>query len=99
MVIFKGTNFYPRQIESLILQSAGLGPEYQVLLERGAGGDRLAVLVESREGGVAGEARRLEQAIRARLNLTAEVRVLKEGELPRSPGKAVRVVDRRHAAS
>src|SRR4029453_8407477 len=48
MVIFRGTNFYPRQIESLILQRPGVSHEYQILLEPGPGGDRLAVLVEVR---------------------------------------------------
>jgi phenylacetate-CoA ligase len=98
MVIFKGTNFYPRQIESLILKRPGAGPEYQIVLERGPGGDRLAVLVEARPEFETTQARQLEQEIRALLNLTAEVRVLKDGELPRPPGKAVRVVDRRNAA-
>jgi phenylacetate-CoA ligase len=42
MVIFHGVNFYPRQIESLILSQPGAGPEYQIVLERAAGGsDRL----------------------------------------------------------
>ncbi len=34
MVIFRGTNFYPRQIESLILRRPGVGHEYQIVLER-----------------------------------------------------------------
>jgi phenylacetate-CoA ligase len=99
MVIFKGTNFYPRQIESLILPRHGVGHEYQILLERGSGGDRLIVLVEAGSGFAVSEARRLEQDIRTRLTLTAEVRVLREGEIPRPQGKAVRVVDRRQTAS
>src|SRR5213593_2067181 len=95
MVIFKGTNFYPSQIESLILRRPGASHEYQILLERGPGGDRLAVLVEARPEFQMVEAERLQQDIRARLDLTAEVRVLREGEIPRPQGKAVRVVDRR----
>ena len=97
MVIFKGTNFYPSQIESLILRRPGASHEYQILLERGPGGDRLAVLVEARPEFQMVEAERLQQDIRARLDLTAEVRVLREGEIPRPQGKAVRVVDRREA--
>jgi phenylacetate-CoA ligase len=99
MVIFKGTNFYPRQIESVLLRHPGVSHEYQIVLERGPGGDRLAVLVEVRPEFDAAGVWRLEQTIRARVNVTAEIRVLKEGELPRTQGKAVRVVDRRHAAS
>src|SRR5213594_2827374 len=97
MVIFKGTNFYPSQIESLILRRPGASHEYQILLERGPGGDRLVVLVDARPEFQMVEAERLQQDIRARLDLTAEVRVLREGEIPRPQGKAVRVVDRREA--
>jgi phenylacetate-CoA ligase len=99
MVIFKGTNFYPRQIESLILKCPGLGPEYRIELDREAGGDRLAIVVEACPDVHVLEAQRLEREIRAQLNLTAEVRLLKQGEIPRAPGKAVRVVDRRHASA
>jgi len=95
MVIFKGTNFYPRQLESLILKRPGVSHEYQILLERGPGGDRLTVLVEAGPDFAIADARRLQQDIRAQLGLTAEVRVLTEGEIPRPQGKAVRVVDRR----
>jgi phenylacetate-CoA ligase len=99
MVIFKGTNFYPRQIESLILQRPGVSHEYQILLERGPGGDRLTVLVEVRPAFDATEAARLRHEIHAQLNLTAEIRVLPEGEIARPQGKAVRVVDRRRTGS
>jgi phenylacetate-CoA ligase len=97
MVIFKGTNFYPRQIESLILQRPGVSHEYQILLEPGPGGDRLAVLVEVRPEFKTIEADRLRHEIHAQLNLTAEIRTLSEGEIVRPQGKAVRVVDRRQA--
>jgi phenylacetate-CoA ligase len=97
MLIVRGTNFYPRQIESLILRRPGVSHEYQILLERGPGGDRLAVLVEVRPEFQMIEAERLQQEIRTQLNLTAEIRVLSEGEILRPQGKAVRVVDRRDA--
>ena len=50
MVIFRGVNFYPRQIESLVLGRPGVGHEYQIVLERAAGGDQCTVLFEVREG-------------------------------------------------
>lgn len=96
MVIFRGVNFYPRQIESLLLQQPGVGHEYQIVLERTAGGsDRLALLLEAREGFAESGLTRLRHALRERLNLSPEITLLKEGEIPRAPGKAVRVVDRR----
>jgi phenylacetate-CoA ligase len=96
MVIFRGVNFYPRQIESLLLQQPGAGPEYQIVLERAAGGsDRLALLLEAAEGFAESGLPRLRHALRERLNLSPEITLLKEGGIPRAPGKAVRVVDRR----
>jgi phenylacetate-CoA ligase len=96
MVIFRGVNFYPRQVESLILAQPGAGHEYQIVLDRAPGGsDRLALLLEAREGFAEAGLPRLRQALRERLNLSPEITLLKEGELPRPPGKAVRVVDRR----
>ena len=48
MVIFRGVNFYPRQIESLVLKQSGVGHEYQIVLDRAPGGsDRLALLIEA----------------------------------------------------
>jgi phenylacetate-CoA ligase len=96
MVIFRGVNFYPRQIESLLLAQPGAGPEYQIVLERAPGGsDRLTLLLEAQEGFAETGLPRLRHALRERLNLSPEITVLAAGELPRPPGKAVRVVDRR----
>ena len=98
MVIFRGVNFYPRQIESLLLKLPGVGHEYQIVLDRAPGGsDRLALLLEAREGFAEAGLSRLRTELRERLNLNPEITLLKEGELPRPPGKAVRVVDRRQA--
>ena len=96
MIIFRGVNFYPRQIESLLLQQPGAGPEYQIVLDRAPGGsDRLVLRLEAFEGFAEGGLPRLQRALRERLNLSPEITVLKAGEIPRAPGKAVRVVDRR----
>lgn len=96
MVIFRGVNFYPRQVESLILREPGAGPEYQILLDRAAGGsDRLALLLEAHEGFADTGLPRLRRVLREQLHLSPEITLLKPGELPRPPGKAVRVVDRR----
>ncbi len=96
MVIFRGVNFYPRQIESLLLKQPHVGHEYQIVLDRAPGGsDRLALLVEAREGFAETGLPRLRSELRQFLNLSPEITLLKEGELPRTPGKAVRVVDRR----
>jgi phenylacetate-CoA ligase len=98
MVIFRGVNFYPRQVESLLLKQPGVGPEYQIVLDRAPGGsDRLALLVEAGEGFAEAGLPRLRGELRQFLNLSPEITVLKIGVLPRAPGKAVRVVARRQA--
>jgi phenylacetate-CoA ligase len=72
---------------------------YQILLDRGSGGDRLSVVVEVRPGFEAIEASRLRDQIHAHLNLMAEIRAVPEGEIARPQGKAVRVVDRRQTSA
>ena len=57
MVIYKGVNFYPRQVETLLLRTAGLGPEYQIVLDSDGGGERMTVVVETEPGCDAGRGR------------------------------------------
>jgi phenylacetate-CoA ligase len=86
----------PQQVESLILKQPGVGHEYQIVLDRAPGGsDRLALLIEAPEGFVETALPRLRSDLKQFLNLSPELTVLKEGELPRPPGKSVRVIDRR----
>lgn len=98
MVIFRGVNFYPRQLEALILRRPGVSHEYQILLERSGGTDRMTLLMEVRPDFDAAEVKILQHEVKNSLNLSPEVRVLTEGALPRPQGKAVRVVDQRAAA-
>jgi phenylacetate-CoA ligase len=96
MVIFRGVNFYPRQIESLVVGRPGVGHEYQIVLERtSGGGDQMTVLLEVSEGFDPAELRGLARDLKDFLALSPELRTVREGELPRAAGKAVRVVDRR----
>ena len=95
MVIFKGVNFYPRQVERLVLRHAGVGPEYQVVLDADAGGERMTVLVESEPGCDPSIAARIRRDLHDALALSPDVQLCPLGSLERPPGKAVRVVDRR----
>jgi phenylacetate-CoA ligase len=96
MVIFRGVNFYPRQIESLVVGRPGVGHEYQIVLERTAGGgDQMTVLFEVSESFDPADLRGLARDFKDFLALSPELRPVREGELPRAVGKAVRVVDRR----
>jgi phenylacetate-CoA ligase len=96
MVIFKGVNFYPSQVEQILLRHPGLEHEYQIVLERDAGrGDRLILCVETGPGFDRAAEAGLLRELGDRLNLTPEIRPMAPGEIPRPAGKAVRVVDRR----
>jgi phenylacetate-CoA ligase len=95
MVIFKGVNFYPRQVEQVLLRQPGLGPEYQIVLAGDGGADTMTIAVEAEPGGDAGAAARVRRELHDLLNLSPEVRLCRPGELERPPGKAIRVVDRR----
>jgi len=99
MLIVRGVNLFPSQIEELVLKLVGLTPHYELELTREAHLDRLAVKVECLEGTPA-EARvrlahELAAAIKALIGISAAVHVGDPGSIERSAGKAKRVVDRR----
>ena len=95
MVIFRGVNFYPRQVEDVVLRQPGASHEYQIVLEGEGGGERMTVLLEVEPGSDPGVAARIRRELHDLLALSPEVRLLKLGELERPQGKAIRVVDRR----
>jgi phenylacetate-CoA ligase len=95
MVIFKGVNFYPRQIESVVLRQRGVSHEYQVVLDTDGGGERMTVVVETEPGCDASVGARIRRELHDLLALSPDVRLCPEGTLERPQGKAVRVVDRR----
>jgi phenylacetate-CoA ligase len=97
MLIVRGENIFPSQVEAILLEIAGLTANYQLIVDREAHHlDSLEVLVEA-----AGHADRdaLSQLAAARIQetigLRVKVTVLTPGVLPRSEGKAKRVIDRR----
>jgi phenylacetate-CoA ligase len=98
MVIYKGVNFYPRQVEALLLRTAGLGPEYQIVLDADGGSERMTLVAETAPGCDAAAAARLRRELHDLLSLSPEIRLCAPGTIERAPGKAVRVVDRRPKA-
>ncbi|MGA0571824.1 phenylacetate--CoA ligase PaaK [Variovorax sp. VNK109] len=101
MMIVRGVNVFPTQIEELILKQAALAPHYQCVLSRSGPMDELAVVVETRPGLHVDtpEARRaavqLQHDIKAYVGTTALVELRPEGGVERSAGKARRVLDTR----
>jgi phenylacetate-CoA ligase len=102
MMIIRGVNVFPTQIEELILKQAALAPHYQLEITRPRNLDELTVLVErapgagGADGDAAGDA--LAQLIKNLIGVTAVVQVVQSGGVERSIGKAKRVVDKRPKA-
>jgi phenylacetate-CoA ligase len=100
MLIVRGVNLFPSEVERVLLLFRELTPQYQLVWEDGPHGlDRLRVEVEHGGGLTADEAARLAanvgQRLKEEVGLTLEVSVLPPKTLTRPEGKAVRVVDRR----
>jgi phenylacetate-CoA ligase len=99
MLIVRGVNVFPSQIEEQILKIGALSPHYQIELAREANLDQMKVVVELAVGceesareGVSGE---LAHHIKSFIGVSTVVEVRGSGGVPRSEGKAVRVIDRR----
>ena len=95
MVIYKGINFYPRQIETTLLRHAGVSHEYQVVIDTDGGGERMTIHVETDPGCDPAVGARIRRELHDALALSPEVRLCAHGAIERAQGKAVRVVDRR----
>lgn len=99
MMIIRGVNVFPSQIEELILDCAGLTPHFEVELSRPGRMDKMHVLVEARaDAGSdirAAASKRLAERIKTLIGITATIAIEPEGGLGRSEGKLVRVRDLR----
>jgi phenylacetate-CoA ligase len=100
MIIVRGVNLFPSQVEELILRVPGLSPHFQLVLSRPGRLDELTVRVEARPGAAGAEDRaRCEQElghlIKATIGVTAAVDVLEPDLIERSAGKAQRILDLR----
>lgn len=103
MLIIRGVNVFPSQIEELLLKLPGLTPHYVLEVTREAHLDALTVSVECADDVHVDSAARsracqeLQFQIKERIGVTAQVIVTDPGSIERSAGKAKRVIDRRHA--
>ncbi|QRQ87773.1 phenylacetate--CoA ligase PaaK [Cupriavidus oxalaticus] len=99
MMIVRGVNVFPSQIEELILKQAELAPHYQCVLGKDGHMDTLTVRVECAHGSEPARAQaareRLVHEIKSYIGVTAAIEVLPEGGIERSVGKAKRIVDQR----
>ena len=102
MLIIRGVNVFPSQIESVLMQIEGISPHYQIIVERQAGLDMLEVQAEVSDEMFSDRIKALEETqeliraeIESYLGLGVKVMLVEPRTIPRSEGKAVRVVDNR----
>jgi phenylacetate-CoA ligase len=101
MLVIRGVNIFPSQIETVLLSIPELEPQYRLIVERERALDTLDVEVEPRPPVPSGPAitelgRVVGRKLRDELGLAVRVRIVDRHSIPRSEGKALRVVDRRH---
>ena len=96
MMIIRGVNVFPTQIEELILKQPELSPHYVLELTKSGPLDHLAVLVEIQPGAQdQGSAATLAHNIKSLVGVSAEVKIVPISTIERSIGKAKRVIDKR----
>lgn len=102
MLIIRGVNVFPSQVESVLLEIGETEPHYQLIVDRIGNLDELKILVEVSEnmfsdkiGGLEHLEKTIHDRIEAVLNISAKVKLVEPKTIPRSEGKAVRVIDNR----
>ena len=102
MLIIRGINVFPSQIESVILDLNAFEPQYQLIVDRKDNLDTLDVLVEVKEGyysdnlaDMVGLKKELHDKLKSVLSINANVQLVEPGSIERSQGKSNRVIDKR----
>ncbi len=102
MLIIRGVNVFPSQIEEVLLKVEGVEPHYQLIVERKGNLDTLEVQVEMSDklfsdsvGKLEGIAKEIERNLYATLSIHAKNTLVEPKSIPRSEGKAKRVIDKR----
>lgn len=102
MLIIRGVNVFPSQIESVLLEFSQLTPNYQIIVDRINMMDVLNIHVEMNENLFTDEVKKIESleksitgAIESVLGISAKVKLVEPKSIERSEGKAVRIIDRR----
>ena len=99
MLIIRGVNLYPSHVEAVLLGRERIEPHYQLIVNREGTMDTLSVDVEASPGVAEDDfsaiANDVKDALKTHVGVTCSIKVKTPGAVPRSEGKAVRVVDRR----
>ena len=101
LIILRGVNVFPSQIEEHILKVDGISPHYQIELSKSGPLDVMKVRVEAAPGNEDADRRgalaaQLAENIKQNVGISAEIDVTPVGKVDRSAGKAVRIIDRRN---
>jgi len=100
-MIIRGVNIFPTQIEEQLLKISDLSPHFQIRLIKDGRLDKMIVSAEHYKSDdlskeiTASLAKDLKNHIKNNIGLSVDVNVSKKGSVPRSEGKAVRVIDER----
>ena len=102
MLIIRGVNVYPSQIETILIEAEGTEPHYQIILDRVGALDDIEIRVEVNEKLFSDELKvldalkkRLTDRMRSVLGISAKITLVEPMSIARSEGKAVRVIDKR----
>lgn len=102
MIIVRGVNVFPTQIEAILLEFGETAPHYQLIVEREGNLDKLTVEVELSPAlfsdtvtQISQLSKRIYQRIDSVLGVSAEIRLVEPYTIPRSEGKSKRVIDKR----
>jgi phenylacetate-CoA ligase len=102
MIILRGVNIFPSQVEEILLRTAGVAPHFQLRLETRARLDHMTVRAEARPGTSVPEreaaASAITRAVKDGIGLSVAVEIVDPGTLERSVGKIRRIVDERGRA-
>ncbi|MCD6210510.1 MAG: phenylacetate--CoA ligase [Methanophagales archaeon] len=102
MIIVRGINVFPSQVESVLMRIPEIGDNYQIIVDRKGPLDVMTVKVEVTESAFSDKiadlmslSNEVSRQLKSVLNITAEVELVEPGAIPRSEGKARRVIDKR----
>jgi len=102
MMILKGVNIFPIQIDRKLMEIPGVGTDFQIILEREGLNDKMIVKVEVQKEFFSGNLKQLENLrhkivgeLKSEILITPRVELVEPGSLPKTEGKAIRVIDNR----
>ena len=102
MLIIRGVNVYPSQIESIIVEAEGTAPHYQIVLAKEGALDTVEILIEVAENsfedtikGLQKREQKIQKTIKEFLGVSTKVRLVEPKSIARTEGKAIHVIDNR----